>query len=255
MFLRFRSRNYTRDKLTKKRGRHAFIIPFSEEDPFRPDPFHNLIEQLDAKTIVKSLTLHEQMIALMMQNHSIAQISTFFRIPYKRLYAMIQRMRKTIIKGAKMLPHIENLTSQQISALPIKDLMQLSDLINRRLAEAKTMKEKIDDGLNLRFSLPLQKELQNLSKDTGTVHFWENDFQITAEVPKKVTWNSEKMEEVAKLLSESTRKQIIKINYSIDEKMYQSLPPPYREALAAARTVTPGKVRYKITPKHAGDAL
>jgi hypothetical protein len=76
------------------------------------------------------------------------------------------------------------------------DLLQLNNLINTRLAEAKTMKEKLDDGFGLRFSPSLQKELQSQSKNSGTVHFWENDFKIIAEVPKKVTWDKEKMEQV-----------------------------------------------------------
>lgn len=149
-----------------------------------------------------------------------------------------------------MIPQPENLTAQQISRLQINDLMQLTDLINERLAEAKTMKEKLDDGLNLRFSLKLQQKLQDMSKNTGTVHFYENNFKITAEVPKKITWDSQKTEQALQLLSEETRKQLVKISCSIDEKVYLALPPQYREALAPARTVTSGKVRFKITSQN-----
>jgi hypothetical protein len=124
--------------------------------------------------------------------------------------------------------------------------MLLNNLIRERFAEAKTMKERLNDGLDLRFSLRLQKELQNQSKDTGTVHFREENFRITAEVPKKVTWDSQKTEHIMNLFSESTRKEIFKADYSVDENLYLSLPPQYKEILAPARTVTPGKIRYKI---------
>jgi hypothetical protein len=58
------------------------------------------------------------------------------------------------------------------------------------------------------------------------------------------------MEQVMKPLSESLRKQIIKTSYSVDERMYQTLPQQYKEMLAPARTVTTGKTRYQISFKN-----
>jgi hypothetical protein len=121
-------------------------------------------------------------------------------------------------KEKNMIPQPEILTAQQISTLQINDLMQLANLINERLAEAKAMKEKLDDGLNLRFSSQLQQEMSDRSKDIGTVHFRDGKYKITAEVPKKVAWDSTKFESILKTLPE-----IVKTVHSIDEKVYQSL--------------------------------
>jgi hypothetical protein len=49
-----------------------------------------------------------------------------------------------------------------------------------------------------------------------------------------------------------TRRQIIKVSYSIDEKTYLSLPPQYQEVLAPARTVAAGKARFKIAVSEDG---
>lgn len=140
----------------------------------------------------------------------------------------------------------KNLTAQQISELPISDLVQLNDLVNEQLIETKIMKERLDDGLNLRFSTQLQKEMQNQFKNTGTVHFRESNFKITAEVTKKIAWDSTKFEPILKLLP-----SVVKNSYSIDEKVYLSLPPEHKALLDQARTVTPGKTRYKI--QHGAD--
>jgi DNA-directed RNA polymerase specialized sigma24 family protein len=251
--LQRRTKNYLRDRLTQKGGRHVLQRQIAENEKNLPKENEILPGQKsDAKAILRPLSLKNQIIATLMYNHNIREISDFLNVPYAQIYASVKEIRTKIAntllnKEENVTPHTENLTAQQISTLPINDLMQLANLIDERLSEAKSMKERFDDGLNLRFSLQLQKKLQDQSKNTGTVHFHENNFRITAEVPKKIARDSQKMEQAMQLLSEQTRKQLIKTSYSIDEKTYLSLPPQLREALASARTVTPGKVRFKIT--------
>jgi DNA-directed RNA polymerase specialized sigma24 family protein len=251
-----RVKNYIRDRLNQKRGSNTRLSPLDEDKTPDFNNFRSPALLIDTDRALKSLTLYKQIIVLMMRRHTLSQISALFQIPYGQLYTLIQKIHREITENTPtnketiMLQPLENLTAQQISKLQIDDLTQLYNLINTRLAEAKTMKEKMDDGLNLRFSSTLQKEMQNQSKNTGTVHFWENNFKITADVPKKVVWNSEKIEEVMKPLPESLQKQIVKTSYSVDERMYQTLPQQYKEMLAPARTVTTGKVRYQISLKN-----
>jgi hypothetical protein len=260
MILTFRTQNYVRDKLSKKNGRHALIVNFPPEKILanNTDDFARFLQQLDLKIIEKNLTLGNQIILCLMRKYSITKISALLVIPYGSLYASVQKLRGIIEKALSnkeisMLPSLENLTPKQIGALPIADLLQLLNLVNARLAEAKTLGEKFDDGLQLRFSSPLQNELQSQSKDSGTVHFRENDFEITAEVPKKVTWDQEKMENLVKRIPEEQRKTFVKISYAVEERKYSEMPPQYRELFSEARTITPGKARFKITPPNSGD--
>ena len=83
-------------------------------------------------------------------------------------------------------------------------------------------------------------------KNTSTTKFVDSGFQIVAEVPKKVTWNAEQMEQIVKNMPEDKRKAIVKISYAIDERKYANLPPEYQQMFIPARTVTPGKIRLKI---------
>jgi hypothetical protein len=247
--LQHRIRNYLRDRLTKKKGRHAIQIPEEENIP-SSNASDQLAESMDADVVIKSLPLHEQIIVSMIQNHSVAETSRFFNASSNEFHYIRRKIQRKIAdtlnnkEEKKMQP--KNLTAQQISELPINDLAQLNDLINEQLAEVKTMKERLDDGLNLRFSIQLQREIQSQFKNTGTVHFRDNNFKITAEVAKKVTWDSMKFEPILKLLP-----NIVKISYSIDEKVYLSLPPEHKALIDQARTVTTGKIRYKI--QHGAD--
>ncbi len=93
----------------------------------------------------------------------------------------------------------------------------------------------------------VKARLYQQQKDTGTAKFMEGGFQITAEVPKKVTWDATQMEEIIKTLPEDKRKAIVKTTYAIDERKYSQLPYEYQQLFKPARTVTPGKTRFQIT--------
>jgi hypothetical protein len=255
LVLRRYKKRYITSKLLTKRGRGFYNV--GEETLYLLESSDTTSQpQIDTKTIIESMTLLNQVIVALLQNHSALETSKLLNVSYGYLNTLLKKIRKEITNkstnmGEKMQLQREKLqeylTAHQISELPINDLMQLSVLINERFAEAKNMKEKFETGLHLRFSEVLHKEMLDKSKDTGTVHFLENNFKITAEVPKKVTWDNEEMERVMKFLPESQRDKIVKTSYTVDERLYLTLPEVYKRVLASARTVTPGKVRYKIS--------
>ena len=65
-------------------------------------------------------------------------------------------------------------------------------------------------------------------KNTCTTKFVDGGFQVVAEVPKKVTWNAEQMEQIVKNMPEDKRKAIVKTSYAIDERKCMNLPPEYQ---------------------------
>lgn len=79
-------------------------------------------------------------------------------------------------------------------------------------------------------------------------------FKIVAEVPKKVTWDSERIDEVINNISDEKRKAIIKTTHVIDERKYQQLSPEDKTLFADARTTTPGKAKLKISTPNFEDA-
>ena len=145
------------------------------------------------------------------------------------------------------LSAIETLDVKQLSQLEIYDLADLNEQIAKLVSHTKELKEKLEDALNLRFSETVQNKLHDENKDTGTTKFYENGFQITAEVPKKVAWDSEKIGEIIRTISEEKRKAIIKTTYVIDERKYMQLSPEDKQLFADARTVTPGKTKFRIS--------
>jgi hypothetical protein len=125
--------------------------------------------------------------------------------------------------------------------------MDLSEQVAKLVSHAKELKEKLEDDLSLRFAESVKRNLNNENKDTGTTRFLDGAFQIVAEVPKKVTWDQEKMKEVVKRIPEDQLKDVVKITYAIEERKYAMLPYEYRKLFCEARTVTPGKTKFQIS--------
>jgi endonuclease III len=147
----------------------------------------------------------------------------------------------------KNLSILETSTAKKISQLEVYDLMDLSNQLTKLTSHAKELKEKLEDGLNLKFSEAVKNSLRSENKDTGTTRFFDGAFQITAEVPKKVTWDQEKMEELLKRVPDERRKAMVKITYAIEERKYSELPHEYQELFREARTITPGKTKFQIS--------
>jgi hypothetical protein len=137
---------------------------------------------------------------------------------------------------------LETLSAKEISALDVHDLMDLHDQITKLTSHAKELKEKLDDGLSLRFSESVKDSLRRENKDTGTTRFFDGAFQIVADVPKSgCTTGISKIVRVRHALPEDRRRAFVKVVYSIEERKYSALPYEYQELFKEARTITPGK--------------
>jgi DNA-directed RNA polymerase specialized sigma24 family protein len=268
-----RSKNYLRNHFTMKHGGNIFFETFEESDDLMKrigdmnnDPKEDLLKKIDLMRAEKSLSLLQLQIYIFLKDYSITEIAKILNMPYASLHFEIRKILEGIRyainsqktpcnceyrywKGTNMknLSILETLSAKEISALEVHDLMDLNDQVAKLISHTKELKEKLDDGLNLRFSEAVKNNLRSENKDTGTTRFFDGAFQIIAEVPKKVTWDAEKMEELVKRIPDDRRKDIVKISYSIEERKYSALPFEYQELFREARTITPGKTKFQIT--------
>jgi hypothetical protein len=195
-------------------------------------------------------------------DHSVSEILEITGRYRSSVYADMRRAKKILksivlsdeqfftygLKGGYMqnLSILETLSAKEISRLEIRDLRDLNEQMAKLASHTRELKEKLEDGMNLRFSESVKNNLRSENKDTGTTRFCDGAFQIIAEVPKKVTWDPEKMEELVKRIPDERRKEIVKITYAIEERKYSSLPHEYQEMFREARTITPGKTKFQI---------
>lgn len=255
---------------TYMRKKRDSIIKFSEySDEMQGNSFSELREllekQIEISDFIDMLPIKFRMLYKVLSRYSIAdtvvitglsrssisrdikRIAFLFRHfeNSKNRFVFINELRRN--RMGKNLSTIETLNVKEISQLEVYDLADLSEQVAKLVSHTKELKEKLEDALNLRFSETVQSKLRSENKNTGTAKFFEKGFQITAEVPKKVTWDSEKIGEIIKNISEEKRKAIIKTIHVIDERKYLQLSPEDKELFNDARTITPGKTKFKIS--------
>jgi DNA-directed RNA polymerase specialized sigma24 family protein len=254
-----RSVNLLRVHLRAKRGPFVAFKEYADNDNFNENviaentiALHWVMDYLPSryKALCKLLTNHSvnEAAEILGKNRAslyrdLRKIACLVRLNSENQFLLMFR------EGVHMqnLSILEILSAKEISRLEVGELMDLSDQITKFTSHTKELKEKLEDGLNLRFSEAVKNSLRSENKDTGTIRFFDGTFQIVAEVSKKVSWDQEKMEELIKRIPDERRKDIVKISYAIEERKYSALPTAYQELFREARTITPGKTRFQIT--------
>lgn len=264
-----RAKKLLKDNLRLKRGGCSLFEEYFDEayiDYSTEINVDKILSWADFDNAVSFLSPHQRTLCELARRYSISEIAEILGVNRATLYSrfkVISRKIKIILSKnshcsnhlllnregiyMKNISILETLSAKELSKLDVADLMDLNDQITNLNSQVKEMKQKLDDGLNLRFAEAARSNLQGSGKDTGTARFFDGTYQIIAEIPKKVTWDTEKMEEIIKKISKERKEDLIKITYSVDERKYLSLPPEWQSVFKEARTVTPGKARYQIT--------
>ena len=233
---------------TYMRKKRDSIIRLSEySDEVHGDSFIELREliekQIEASDFIDMLPIKFRMLYQLLLRYSISDAVMITRLSRSGISRDIKRIaflfrhfensenRLVFIDKLRRnwmgrnLSTIETLDVKELSKLEVYDLADLSEQVSKLVSHTKELKEKLEDALNLRFSETVQNKLHDENKNTGTAKFYENGFQITAEVPKKVTWDSAKISEIIKNIPEEKRNAIVKTVHTIEERKYAQLSP------------------------------
>jgi hypothetical protein len=93
------------------------------------------------------------------------------------------------------------------------------------------------------------KQLRDLSgKEFGVVHLALDGIKVSETVPKKVTWDQEKLNELFDRIATAgdDPRVYMKMELKIGEKEYEKFPAEIKTVFAEARTVTPGAPSIKF---------
>lgn len=147
--------------------------------------------------------------------------------------------------------HLEDVPSSDswtLSALPIDQLEMLVTEAKTAADEATATLKKLDAAVSIRFNDAAADARRDDGKDTGTVRLTEGDYEVIANLPKKVRWDQNKLPDLLdKLpLSRKVLEKLVKVEIKIDERSYLALPPGHQAVLMAARSVETGKPTFDI---------
>lgn len=148
-----------------------------------------------------------------------------------------------------LLNKVHTLSTQEIAVLPPNQLMALQQVADESLQQAKRMKDRINDALELKYKDQASVARIREGKDTGTVHFEDEQIQVIADLPKRITWDQKQLAVIAKRIQDSGEdpQQYMDIGYKVPERKFTAWPDNIKTAFQAARTMKAGHQSFKLT--------
>jgi len=147
-------------------------------------------------------------------------------------------------------------TPEQVLATPVGALAQqpaerlfrIKSAATDLLAADKALSDHIDQAIDFKWSERARNLRHDAGKDTGVVHFDEDEVRITADLPKKVDWDQTRLADMTRRIAESgdDPRQYVEITYRVSETKFNAWPETLKSAFEAARTVKTGKPSYRL---------
>jgi hypothetical protein len=136
----------------------------------------------------------------------------------------------------------------QVAERSADELFALKRLAADLTALAKAVNDHLDRALELRYAEKAQALRRQAGKDYGVVHFDDGRVRVTAEVPKKVTWDEAQLAEIAQRIRSTGEDpaQYLEIGYRVSETKFNAWPDSIRAVFAPARTTRPGKPGFRL---------
>ena len=127
-------------------------------------------------------------------------------------------------------------------------LFQLKNGAADLLTAAKAIVEHVDRALDLKYADRAHQLRLTADKDTGVVHFDDGRIHITADLPKKVDWDQQRLADIVRRIAANgdNPAEYVEISYRISETKFNAWPESLKSAFAPARTLKTGKPGFRL---------
>ena len=131
---------------------------------------------------------------------------------------------------------------------PAETLFRVKNDAADLLASARALVEHIDRALELKYADRAQAARLAAGKDTGVVHFDDGPVRVTADLPKRVSWDQKRLAEIVRRIEASgdDPTEYVEISYRVPESRFNAWPESIRQAFAPARTLKTGKPGFRL---------
>ena len=143
---------------------------------------------------------------------------------------------------------LEGLAIGDIAALPPEMLLDLQTTALAETARVKRLRDRLEAGIAQRYEAAAAAERAAQGKASGTVRVEDENVVIVADLPKKVTWDQDRLATMATRIREAgdDPTQYLEIAYRVPERRFGAWPDAMREGFAAARSETTGKPVFRL---------
>ena len=155
------------------------------------------------------------------------------------------------------MPHLENtpclndldrLSIGDIAALPPDLLFALQEAALAETTGVKRLRDRLEAGIGQRYGAATEAERAAQGKTSGTVRVEDAGVVVIADLPKKVSWDQDRLAAMAARIAASGEDptEYLEIAYRVSERRFGAWPEAMREGFAAARTETTGKPVFRL---------
>lgn len=146
------------------------------------------------------------------------------------------------------LDDIDRLSLGEIAALPPEMLLTLQEAALAETARVKRLRDRLEAGIGQRYGAASEAERAAQGKTSGTVRIEDTGVVVIADLPKKVTWDQERLAAMAVRISEAgdDPTEYLEIAYRVPERRFTAWPEAMREGFASARSETTGKPVFRL---------
>lgn len=155
------------------------------------------------------------------------------------------------------MPHLDNaprfddldrLSIGDIASFPADLLLTLQETALAETARVKRLRDRLEAGIAQRYEGAAAAERAAQGKSSGTVRIEDQGIVVIADLPKKVTWDQDRLAAMAARIREAQGDptEYLEIAYRVPERRYGAWPEALREGFAAARFETTGKPVFRL---------
>jgi hypothetical protein len=143
---------------------------------------------------------------------------------------------------------LDRLSIGEIADLPPALLLALQDEAAAETARVKRLRDRLEAGIAKRYEAAAAAERAAQGKTNGTVRIEDEGVVVIAELPKKVTWDQDRLAAMAERIRAAgdDPNEYLEITYRVPERRYGAWPEAMREGFAAARSETTGKPVFRL---------
>ena len=143
---------------------------------------------------------------------------------------------------------LEGLALGDIAALPPEMLLDLQTTALAETARVKRLRDRLEAGIAQRYEAAATAERSAQGKTSGTVRIEDAGVVVIADLPKKVSWDQDRLAAMATRIREAgdDPTQYLEIAYRVPERRFGAWPDAMREGFAAARSETTGKPVFRL---------
>lgn len=150
--------------------------------------------------------------------------------------------------NAPSFDELDRLAIGDIASLPSSLLLALQTTALAETARVRRLRDRLEAGLAQRYEAAVAAQRSALGKASGTVRIDDDEVVVIAELPRKVTWDQDRLAAMAARIRAAgdDPADYLEIAYRVPERRYGAWSAAMREGFADARSETTGKPVFRL---------